>query len=132
MNCLLESPPNIIIFRCFFDHLQTLENVDDVIDPSSLHLELHRNLVQLEHDAISSLKILDKLFAEFLNALFLAIVVEYLLLEHLLPRELKHPVVSLAAVDDKDGLFVGNECIDDVSMMIVERGLRGGGTEGRI
>lgn len=121
MNCLLESPPNIIIFRCFFDHLQTLENVDDVVDPSPLDLQLDRDLVKFQHDAVSPLKIIDELFAEFLKALLLAIVVEYLLLEHLLPGELKHPVVIFAAADDKDRFFVGNEGIDDVSMMIVER-----------
>lgn len=132
MNCLLESPPNIIIFRCFFDHLQTLENVDDVVDPSPLDLQLDRHLVKFQHDAVSSFKILDELFAELLKALLLAIVVEYLLFEHLLPGELKHPVVFLCAADDKDRLFVGNEGIDEVSMMIVEGCLRGGGREGRI
>lgn len=120
MNCLLESPPNIIIFRCFFDHLQTLKNVDDVIDPSPLDLQLDRDLVKFQHDAVLPLKILDKLFAEFLKALLLAIVAEYLLLEHLLPGELKHPAVIFGAGDHEDGPFVGNEGIDDVGMMIVE------------
>lgn len=121
MNCLLESPPNIIIFRCFFDHLQTLENVDNVVDPSPLDLQLDRDLVKLQHDAVSPFKIIDELFAEFLKALLLAIVVEYLLLEHLLPGELEHPIVILVAADDKDRFFVGNEGIDDVGMTIVER-----------
>ena len=120
MNCLLESPPNIIIFRCFFDHLQTLKNVDDVVDPSPLDLQLDRDLVKFKHDAVFPLKVLYELFAEFLKALLLAIVAEYLLFEHFLPGELKHPAVIFGAGDHKDRSFAGDEGIDDVCMMIVE------------
>lgn len=71
---LLESPPNIIVLGSLSNHLEAFKDVNDVVDTSSLNFELVGNLVQFEGDFLPPLEVLDELSAEFLQALFLAIV----------------------------------------------------------
>jgi hypothetical protein len=80
LNCLLESPPNIIILGCLFDHLQAFKNIDNVVDSTPLDLELDGDLVELEDQAIPAFKIFDKFLAELLQTLLLAVIGQNLLL----------------------------------------------------
>ena len=42
-----ETAPNILVLGSFFDHLQALEDVHDVVDPPPLHIQVGLDLVQL-------------------------------------------------------------------------------------
>ena len=73
---LVESPPNICVFRLFFDDLQTFVNIDDIVDPASLDLQLGGDLVEFEGGLATAFQFVDEASAEFFEALFFAIVGE--------------------------------------------------------
>jgi hypothetical protein len=102
-HCLLEAAPNIIILGGLFDHLQALEDVHNVVDASALDLQLQRDAVELQNDAVPALEALDELLAELLQTLLLAVVAEDLLLELLLPREVVVALLRTALADCEDG-----------------------------
>lgn len=71
-----ESSPFIIIFSFFTDNIQTLENVDNVVDSSSLNTELLGDFVKLNDVVAFALKMLDKFFWEFFQTFSLSVVSE--------------------------------------------------------
>lgn len=71
-----EAAPDVLVLLELPYDLQALEDIDDVVDPAPLDIELPRGLVQLDHDAVPALEALDELPAELLEALGLAIVAE--------------------------------------------------------
>ena len=48
LDYLVNPFPLVCIFGLSVDHLEALQNVNDVVDPSSLHCKLSRALVQIE------------------------------------------------------------------------------------
>ena len=89
-DCFLESPPKIIVLGRLAHHLQTLKDVDDVVDASALNFELESDLVQFQQDFPSLFKVLDEFAAQFLEALLLAVIGQDLALDHL-PLEVGLP-----------------------------------------
>ena len=85
LDRLPQPAPDVLVLLDLPDHLQALEDVDDVVDPAPLDLELPRGLVQLDHDAVPALEARDELAAELREALGLAVVAEDLPPEVLLP-----------------------------------------------
>lgn len=73
---LAESSPFIIIFSFFTDNIQTLENVDNVVDSSSLNTELLGDFVKLNDVVALALKMFDKFFWEFFQTFGLSVVRE--------------------------------------------------------
>ena len=98
IHSLSKSAPNIIIFGYLAHHLQTFENVDDIIDASAFDRQLYCNLVEFEEDFLPAFKVVYELATEFLKALFLAIVGQNLLFYHFL---LKMVALRRVALDHK-------------------------------
>ena len=66
MDSFGKPPPNIIILGCFFDNTQALEDVDNIVNPSALDLQLNSYSIELEHNPVLSFKPLNEFFAELL------------------------------------------------------------------
>lgn len=69
-----ESPPDIIIFSRFANHMQALQYVDDIIYPPTLNFKLQCDLVKLQHVPIPTFEAINKLSAKFLQTTLLAVV----------------------------------------------------------
>ena len=82
--CFPQSPPNIIVFALFFNYIQTLKNIDNVIDAATLHAKLNSHFIQLQNGPTSTFEVVNELLAKFLKTFFLAIVSKYLLFNFLL------------------------------------------------
>jgi hypothetical protein len=84
LDGFLESPPKIIVFGDFADDLETLKDVDDIVDAPAFDPKLESDLVEFQQHFSVLFEVLDEFAAEFLQALLLAVVGQDLAFDHFL------------------------------------------------
>lgn len=59
-DSLFYAQPIVVVLLLSFHHIQTLEDVDDVIHPSPFDFEKSCHILQIEDDIIAEFEVLDE------------------------------------------------------------------------
>lgn len=65
-----------MIFSFFSNNIQTFENIDDIIDSTSLNCKFMRDFIELNDIIAFAFKMLNKFFREFLKRFGFSIIGE--------------------------------------------------------
>lgn len=112
---LIESLPLIMIFPFFSDNIQTLQNIDHIIDPTSLNTKLLRDFIKLNDIITFPLKMFNELFWQFFKRFSFPIVSKYPVVHQGWSVFLKLKLVGLECLEvhlgleDKDRKTIGDK-----------------------
>jgi hypothetical protein len=86
LDCLFEASPDVVVLSCLAHYLETLKDVNYVINTSSLNFKLYCDFIQLQDYFPPLLKVLDEFPTQLLKAFLLTIVREDFPFHHFLLR----------------------------------------------
>lgn len=116
-DSLRQASPFVVIFSLFANNIQTFQNVDYIVDSSSLNTQSVCDFVQLNHIVSLALKMFDKFFWEFFQWFGLAIVAEDSVVHKRSFFFIEGGIEGFRVYErflfkDKDGESLGNEFVE--------------------
>lgn len=126
----LEPLPLVIIFSFFLDDIQTLKDIDDIIDSPPLDTQFYGDFIELYDVVAFSFEMINKLLGEFFKAFSLSVISEYFFIQKgLFPgvwvSGVKLGFILIFHLIEKDGNVVLNEWKNMLIELFICEGLGG-------
>jgi len=118
LNCLFEASPDVVVLGCFAHYLKALEDVNYVVNTSSLNFKLYCYFIQLQNYFPPLLKVLDEFPTQLLKAFLLTIVREDFPFHHFLLR-MAFSDWPTTFLDDKDCPSAVQDVPDLLRLLII-------------